>query len=240
MLLARSDDAAAHGNTLGGALIGGALEGQATQGFGVADSTSLAQVVAVPIPGAGGSMAGVLMTLHKIDDSLAILIGAQTGSELVFYIVPGQNARPQIAVSSPKLGGRRGACTRRSRGAMMTGPAGALHENPGASMMMAMGEQRAVEIGGTNYVGQRVAALSAGGNEVGGFIALRDLDHELASYYKLRNALLFAGAAGLLLAFLLSLIHLAADRAAGAGARDGDAARCRRRLQRRDSGVEQG
>ena len=85
VLLARSDDASAHGNTLGGALIGGALEGHATQGFGVADSTSLAQVVAVPIPGAGGSMAGVLMALHKIDDSLAIQIGTQTGSELVFY-----------------------------------------------------------------------------------------------------------------------------------------------------------
>jgi len=205
VLLARSDDPAQHGNTLGGALIGGALEGEATQGFGVADSTSLAQVVAVPIRGAGGSMAGVLMALRKIDDSLAMQIGKQTGSELVFYIVPGPNARPQISVSSPKLGGRAvlGPAIERS---MMSGPAGALQEKPGATMMMAMGDKRDVNISGTNYVGQRVAALSAGGNEVGGFIALRDRDRELASYYKLRNALLLAGVVALLIAFFLSSI----------------------------------
>ncbi|MGH7616995.1 MAG: HAMP domain-containing protein, partial [Gemmatimonadaceae bacterium] len=205
VLLARSDDAHAHGNSLGGALIGGALEGQSTQGFGVADSTSLAQVVAVPIPGAGGSQAGVLMSLEKIDDSLAIQIGAQTGSELVFYIVPGPNARPQIAVSSPKLGPRT-TLAAAIESAMMNAAPASQGKPDTSSMMIAVGAQHDVRIAGTNYVGQRVAALSAGKNEVGGFIALRDLDHELAPYYKLRNALLFAGAAGLLLAFLLSLV----------------------------------
>jgi len=97
VLLARSDDPTAHGNSLEGALVVGALEGHQTQGFGVVDSV-LAQVVAVPIPGAGGSLLGALMALRKIDDTLATRIGRQTGSELIFYGIIG--GHPRVSVSS--------------------------------------------------------------------------------------------------------------------------------------------
>jgi eukaryotic-like serine/threonine-protein kinase len=74
------------------------------------------------------------------------------------------------------------------------------------NMMMMSGERRELTLGGRRYVGQHVAMLSAGGQEVGGFVALRDKDKELASFYKLRNTLLLTGVGGILIAFLLSLI----------------------------------
>jgi HAMP domain-containing protein/predicted Ser/Thr protein kinase len=205
-LLARSDDPNERGASLvNSALVTKALEGDQAQGFGVADGV-LTQVVAVPIKGGVGSQIGVLMALKKIDDSLAIRIGKQTGSELVFYHLP-PGERPEISVSSPKLGDRTALRAALEGSFTAEPPATAPRDTIGpSSMMLAMGGQHEIAIGGTHYVGERVAALSASGNEVGGFIALRDRDQELAPYYKLRNALLFAGAGGLLLAFLLSLV----------------------------------
>jgi serine/threonine-protein kinase len=202
-LLARSDRPGDRGASLvNSALVTRALEGSQAQGFAVVDST-LAQAVAVPITGAGNSLIGVLLAFKRIDDSLAAKIGKQTGSELVFYHVP-QGGRPEISVSSPRLGDRRAL-----RGAIDSSfkaqPA-AIAQRDTSAMMRALGGEQEIRIGGTHYVGERVAALSASGNEVGGFIALRDRDQELASYYKLRNALLLAGAGGLLLAFILSLV----------------------------------
>jgi HAMP domain-containing protein/predicted Ser/Thr protein kinase len=205
-LLARSDRPGEHGASLvNSALVTSALEGNQAQGFAVVDST-LAQAVAVPITGAGSSQIGVMLAFKKIDDSLAAKIGKQTGSELVFYHVP-QNGGPEISVSSPKLGDKQ-ALAAAINGSFTEEPKEtAPRDTAGpSSMMRALWDEHEILIGGTHYVGERVAALSASGNEVGGFIALRDRDHELASYYKLRNALLFAGAGGLLLAFFLSLV----------------------------------
>ena len=204
MLIARSDRPEDRGTQLGGPLIDGALQGQLMQGFGVTDSIYLAQVVAVPITGAGGSIPGVLMSLRKIEDSIATRIGEQTGSEMIFYAVMA-NKQPEISVSSPNLGVRAALRSTIERG-MMGAAANETQPTAGSAMMTAMGPPREIEIAGTHYVGQRVAALSAGGNEVGGFIALRDKDKELAGFYKLRNALFAAGAGGLLIAFLLSVL----------------------------------
>jgi eukaryotic-like serine/threonine-protein kinase len=202
-LLARSDRPEEHGASLvNSALVTSALEGSQAQGFAVVDST-LAQAIAVPIKGAGNSLVGVLLAFKKIDDSLAAKIGKQTGSELVFYHVP-QGGRPEISVSSPSLGDRTALRDAIDSSFKVNPPAIAQRDT--SAMMLALGAEQEIIIGGTHYIGERVAALSAGGNEVGGFIALRDRDQELASYYKLRNALLFAGAGGLLLAFLLSLV----------------------------------
>jgi HAMP domain-containing protein/predicted Ser/Thr protein kinase len=206
-LLARSDRPGQADVSLAESpLVSAALGGAAAQGFGITDSVYLAQAVAVPIHGAGGSMTGVLMAMRKIDDSLSAAIGKQTGSELVFYAVaPGKP--PEISVSSPKLGARPALRGIIEHTMMDSASSSATPTDGGASaMMMAMGRPHEIEIAGTHYVGQRVGALSAGGTEVGGFIALRDKDSELAAFYKLRNALLAAGAGGLFLAFFLSLL----------------------------------
>ena len=200
-LLARSDDPAAeHVSVAGSALISGALEGQETQGFAVADSM-IAQAVAVPITGAGNSLTGVLMALSKIDDSVAAGIGRQTGSELVFYVIPNRGA-PILALAPARLGSMSELQPAIEHSMMARGVDSMAVDQ---KMMMAKGERKEITINGRHYVGQRFAALSASGSEVGGFIALRDKDEELAGYYKLRNALLATGAAGLLLAFVLSL-----------------------------------
>jgi HAMP domain-containing protein/sensor domain CHASE-containing protein/predicted Ser/Thr protein kinase len=202
-LLARSDIEGEHGASLvESALVTRALEGSQAQGFAVVDST-LAQAVAVPIRGGVGSLIGVLMAFRKIDDSLAAKIGRQTGSELVFYHVPGGGS-PEISVSSPRLGDK--TTLRAAIDSSFKVQPAAIAQRDTTSMMLALGGEQEILIGGTHYVGERVAALSASGNEVGGFIALRDRDQELAPYYKLRNALLFAGVGGLLLAFVLSVV----------------------------------
>ncbi len=200
-VLARSDNpAVAHVSVAQSPLIAGALQGQETQGFAVSDSM-IAQAVAVPITGAGSSLTGVLMALDKINDSVAAAIGKETGSELIFYVIP-QHGAPILALAPRKLGSMAQLEPAIER-SMMAPNGDSMRVDQ--AMMMAMGDRKEITLNGTRYVGQRVAALSAGGNEVGGFVALRDKDEELAGYYKLRNTLLATGAAGLLLAFLLSL-----------------------------------
>ena len=102
-------------------------------------------------------------------DSLAAKIGKQTGSELVFYHIP-QGGRPEISVSSPKLGDK---TTLRSAidSSFKVQPA-AIAQRDTTAMMLPLGGRQEILIGGAHYVGERVAALSASGNEVGGFIAL--------------------------------------------------------------------
>src|SRR5204862_7868886 len=63
-----------------------------------------------------------------------------------------------------------------------------------------------MELGGEHFVGRRVVLASASGAPVGGFLALRSLDRELAAsgYIQLRNTLLLAGAGGLLIALVFA------------------------------------
>jgi len=197
--LAKSDEPGAdHVDLNRSALVSGALEGKPTAGFGVVADTILFDGIAVKI--GGSALAPVLMAARFITDTLATAIGKQTGTDLVFYSMSG--GKPQLTISPAKFGDR--ADVWRNVQAAMA-PNDSAGEMDAHRMMMMSGERREVELGGRRYVGQHVQLLSASGTEVGGFIALRDRDAELAGYYKLRNTLLLTGLAGLAIAFLLSL-----------------------------------
>ena len=212
-LLARSDDRNAHGNDLSkSTLIRGALDGKITSGFGVTGDSAVIQLVSVPLlkdlknP---NSTIGVIMAAQEVGDSLAHAIGEATGSDVAFYVIDKSSA-PRIAGTTIAAASR-GAFQQQIVERLMrvdsaAHPAGTLDSagrKPAAAMGVAT-ERTDLEVGGKAYVGQGTPLLSAAGSPVGGFIAMRSLDDELAGFFALRRTLLITAAIGLVIAFLVA------------------------------------
>ena len=196
--LAKSDEPTAPVEPLSGsALIRGALAGDVVAGVGVSGDSGLFQTVAVPIVG-GARVAGVLMASQVVDSALANAVRQATGSDVVFYVLDTTGA-PRVAAST--VGGD-------------TALGGFLERYVTAdTMRSAFGIQdttslgRAeVTLGGRHYVGQGQPLRSAGGDVLGGFVALRSRDVEMAPFHTLRWRILLAGVVGLLLAVGLSYV----------------------------------
>ena len=204
--LAKSDDPGAPQDTLlGSPLIRGALDGTVSQGFGVAGDSTLIQTVAVPIGGKEKRIIGALMAARPITDSIARAVGTQTQSDVYFFALNREN-EPHISATTDAL--------RRSRSTLLASlsarlradsdgvaQAGNASDSTGPSTTL-----EPIVLNGEHFVSRRATLLSASGAPVGGFVALRSLDKELAAtgYTQLRNTLLFAGAGGLLLALLIA------------------------------------
>lgn len=196
--LAKSDDMAAPRVSLtGSALIARALGGEVVTAFGASADTMLLQVIAVPIvvPSATGAQPiGVFMAAQMIDSALAAKVSEATATDVIFYVLDTASV-PHVASST--LG--------RSR-AIQELVERATGGHPG---------QRAdsvsrfdVSLDGEDYVGRAVFVRSAGGEPLGGFLALRSRGAELAPFISLRRWILFAGLISLILgtgvAFLLA------------------------------------
>ncbi|MEJ7810876.1 MAG: protein kinase [Gemmatimonadaceae bacterium] len=180
--LARSDDPAAPADTLtGSALIAAALAGDVASGAGTTGDSAIFQAVAVPI--VTDRLVGVLMAVEMLDSALADSVKRLTGSDVVFYVADSAG-RPHIAASTL---GRGEAVARFVERHWAT---------PTAASDLALGDER--------YVGQGQPLRSAGGDVLGGFIALRSRDAEMAPFVTLRRNTFLAGALGLALAFVLS------------------------------------
>jgi len=204
--LAKSDDPGAPSDTLlGSPLIRKALDGDLSEGFGVAGDSSLIQTVAVPIGGKDQRIIGALMAVRHVGDSIARAVGAQTQSDVYFFVFDREN-QPRVAASTDAL--------RRHREVLLAALASRLGADStpvrqaGASADTA-GSLAALEpivIDGEHFVSRRAPLTSASGAPVGGFVALRSLDRELGAtgYTQLRRTLLLAGAGGLILALLLA------------------------------------
>ena len=215
--LAKSDDPAAlRGDSLAGSpLIAGALEGRTMSGFGVSGDTAVMQVVAVPVKQdldkTGSVVSGVIMAAQQVGDSLARAIGEATGSEVAFYVI-GKDALPHLAGTTIAATDRaplqkvladrmvQKAAVNDSSRAPVAGDSSA----KGATTMGAAGDRADILLEGKRYVGQSTPLLNVKGVPVGGFVALRSLDDELAPLRALRRTLLITGALGLVFAFLLS------------------------------------
>ena len=212
--LAKSDDPAApRGEDLTRSpLVSGALESRTMAGFGVSGDTAVMQVVAVPIKQdldkSNSSVSGVIMAAQPVGDSLATAIGEATGSEVAFYVIDSLG-RPHVAGSTIDRADRDGLqkviAERMLRDAPAPKTAQAKPDSSAPSGAMgAAGKSTDIQLAGREYVGQSTPLLSARGVPVGGFLALRSLDAELAPFRDLRRTLLITGALGLLAAFLLS------------------------------------
>jgi HAMP domain-containing protein/predicted Ser/Thr protein kinase len=214
--LAKSDEAAApRGEDLTRSpLVSGALESRTMAGFGVSGDTAVMQVVAVPIKQdldkSNSRVSGVIMAAQPVGDSLATAIGTATGSEVVFYVID-STGHPHVAGSTVDRADRDGLqqviaerMLRAAPAASATTPATADANPPPAAATGAAGKSTDIQLAGRQYVGQSTPLLNARGAAVGGFLALRSLDAELAPYRALRRTLLITGALGLMVAFLLS------------------------------------
>ena len=214
--LAKSDDPAApRGEDLTRSpLVAGALEGKTMAGFGVSGDTAVMQVIAVPIKQdldkTNSTVSGVIMAAQPVSDSVATAIGEATGSEVAFYVIDSVG-RPHVAGSTIGAGDRPGL--QKVLADRMLHDAAPSAAAPQAQLdtatkspaaMGAAGKSTAIQLAGREFVGQSTPLLSARGVPVGGFLALRSLDAELAPFRALRKTLLVTGALGLLAAFLLS------------------------------------
>jgi serine/threonine-protein kinase len=203
---AKSDEPSAPPDTLlGSPLVRQALEGTPAEGFGVAADSVLIQIVSQPIEGAGGRIIGALMAAKPVTDSLARAVGRQTQSEVFFFALDHDN-RPRLvaatdgvrASSSRLLAAAARQLAADSNGVELAGTAA----SDSAGQVAALDN---IELSGQHYVGRQVLLANAAGTTVGGFIALRSLERELAAtgFTQLRNTLLVAGVGGLLLALLI-------------------------------------
>ena len=205
--LAKSDEPSAERINLSGSqLVQTALEGSSARGFGVQDDSVLNVTVAVPVPGAGGSILGALMLAKRVNDSIAVKVGATTGSEVFFWSRGPRDKQLHVAGLTDGLRQSRGQLVPLLGGEMLADPRAAAPTpgDTGTRMMSAATEQHEVRIGGETYVGQGQTLLSASLTPVGGFVAFRLLRAELGGYYAVRRTIFISGAAGLLLAFGLA------------------------------------
>ncbi len=205
--LARSDDPAAGADTLArSALIARALAGRRSAGAAVIADTVLHQAVAVPIEGASARVVGVLMATKAIDDSVAREITTATSSGVVFFALD-STGRPRISGSSVA---RDAALTRflDERAPIWAAADAGSPSAPTAGELDTTGavSRTDVTLGETRWVASGAALRSAGGVALGGFVALRSLDEEMAAFTTLQRSILLATLAGLLLAFGLSYL----------------------------------
>ena len=214
--LAKSDEPAApRGEDLTRSpLVSGALESRTMAGFGVSGDTAVMQVITVPIKQdldkSNSRVSGVIMAAQPVGDSLAAALGTATGSEVAFYVIDSMK-HPHIAGSTIDRADRDGLQKVIAERMLSEAPASHAQvpsksddatKSPAA--MGAAGKSTDIQLAGREYVGQSTPLLNARGVAVGGFLALRSLDAELAPFRALRQSLLITGAIGLIAAFLLS------------------------------------
>ncbi|MFI5280938.1 MAG: protein kinase, partial [Gemmatimonadales bacterium] len=190
VLKARTDRPGARGDSLGDSpLVGGVLETHKNAlGYVNQADQRLFLAVAVPISD-GTTVQGVLLATHQVTDSLAAEVKRGTGSEIVFYVLGDQN-KPIVVASSVS----RGPALDAALPSAMRGAEG------GA------GEMRAeATINGERLVGLNHTLTNPGVNRpMGGYLALRSLDAELAGFKRLQTALLLVAAVAVLLALVAS------------------------------------
>jgi serine/threonine-protein kinase len=199
--LAKSDEPTAPPVSLSSsALIAGALDSRPTTGAGVTGDSVLFQAVAVPFVVAS-RVAGVLMAAQIVDSALASQVKAATASDVVFYVTDTAGA-PRITASTLGRDPALVDMVRRARlDTARVAPNDSLAE-PGAGG----GAHAEVELGGDHYVGRGAALRSAGGDVLGGFVALRSREAEMAPYVALRRWIAVAGLLGLAVAFVLAFL----------------------------------
>jgi eukaryotic-like serine/threonine-protein kinase len=200
--LAKSDEPTAPAVSLSSsALIGGALDGTPTSGVGVTGDSLLFQAVAVPFT-VGSRVAGVLMAAQVVGSALASEVDETTASDVVFYVTDTAGA-PHIAASTLERDSALVALLRRFAPEVeRTSPT----DSSAEAADRGSAAQVEVELGGEHFVGRGAALRSAGGEVLGGFIALRSREAELAPYVALRRWIVVAGLLGLAVAFVLSYL----------------------------------
>ena len=197
--LAKSDDPGAPADDLSqSGLIGGALGGESVYGYGSVEDSSLFQAVAVPIVRSSGrgspaTVVGTLMATKAVDPGFVAQIRENTGgaTHIVVYVLD--------TLGTPRLAASTIPRTTELDSALAVW-------NPEDTMETPNAAHAELELGGEHYLRLGAPLLSANGNPIGGFLALRSRDAELAPFRALQRTILIAGGAGLIVAFLLTFL----------------------------------
>ncbi len=190
--LAKSDEPQAANDTLAGSpAIGGALEGREIEAYGITADSLITQIAVVPIED-NSVVYGTLMVVRYIDDAFAAVVkqAAVDQVEVVFYALDADDV--------PRVNG-----TTMDRAGLTPELMARLHTIASSEVA---DERIDVEMGGKQYVSLGGLLRSAGGTPLGGFALMRDRDAEFALFNELERTILFSGAAGLIFAFLFSLL----------------------------------
>ncbi|MBX9928414.1 MAG: protein kinase, partial [Gemmatimonadaceae bacterium] len=199
--LAKSNEQTAPQDTLSGsALIGGALSGEAKVGYGIDADSILFQAVAVPVSGtSSNNVVRSLMAVRGVDSLFADSVkSASGGVDVVFFLLK-QDGAPLVAASTI---GRSGALDAFLAALPKAKPMDPEAPTPAMAATEAMNAE--AELGGVHYVGLGHPFYSAGGRPVGGFVAMRTRESAFGAFTDLRNTIIVAGLAGLVVAGLLA------------------------------------
>lgn len=197
ILLARTDDPAASGVSLGdkSPLFSIPItEGLDAWGFaGGKDRVRLA--VASPVREGGTLLKGVLAMSYAVDQGLAIEARSVTNADASFF----SHSRDGLALVATTLSSQAAATL-----------AGALAE-PTGIMQQSMGEGKVVGpvevmLGADPNIVIAVPLVSASGERIGLFVASRSLYQEMAPYRQIRDTMLYLGIAAIVMAFVISYL----------------------------------
>lgn len=190
--LAKSDDPQAANESLASSpAIGGALEGRAVEAYGISEDSLLTQIAVVPIED-NGVVYGALMGALYIGDEFADAVksAAAEGVDVVFYALDAED--------QPRANG-----TTINRALLTPDVLAEMHRIASSE---SEGMRSDISVGGTEFVSLGGLLRSAGGTPLGGFVLMRDREAEFAQFYALERTILISGGAGLLFAFLFSLL----------------------------------
>ncbi|HZH41500.1 MAG TPA: protein kinase [Gemmatimonadales bacterium] len=193
ILIARTDKPdEANIDYSGSALFANALSGDATEGaFGDLQTHSLYYAVAIPLRAASKSAPlGVLVVAYPFDDALARTIKEATQTDLVFFSLDTLDRPFPVGATVPTS-------------EILQALAANIGRDTSADTT---GMEMAAEMSGSHYIGLEERILSAGGARLGGYVALRSRDQEMATFRTLQRALYYAFGVGFLLALLVAWI----------------------------------
>lgn len=176
----------------GSALFSDALSGDQTTGaFGDLETHNLYYAVAIPLrAGPQDAPQGVLVVAYAFDDALATAIKDATQTDLVFFSVDtiGRPFPVGSTVPSSEI-------------------IPALAANLGSDTSAdTTGMEMAADMSGSHYIGLEERILNAGGRRLGGYVALRSRDQEMATFRTLKRALYYAFAVGFVLALVVASV----------------------------------
>lgn len=192
-------------NLAEGALIGLALSGDSTEGLWIepsADGDRLYQAVGTPIVSPGDtsrSVRAVLVTALLLDSTVASQLKESTRSEVVFFARDSTGQPYSVLATLPRY--------RVDPAIRGINPDSAFQapDSTGGDSTAALVRVR-MEANGEHWVGGVGQLVTASGYPIGGYVGLRSRDVELAPYTRLRQVVIGAFIAGLLLTVLSSLL----------------------------------
>ena len=188
-----------------GALVGLALAGDSTEGLWIEpgeEGDRLYQAVGTPIVSPGDTnrtVLGVVVTALPIDSALAERLKESTRSEVVFF-ARDTTGQPHVVVATLPRERVDSAIRSINQDSAFQSPDSLATDSAPSLVRVRM------EANDERWVGGVGQLLTASGYPIGGYVGFRSRDVELAPYTRLRQVVIGAFIAGLLLTVLSSLL----------------------------------